>query len=858
MRSIVGSRSSQPLRWVLALVFVAGTSGVVVADDREASFRRVVSPFFERYCTDCHGPTRSKGGVTLHTLRSDVTAAAGPERWDKVLELIERGAMPPESAEQPKPQDRKAVADWIRAALRDQLRRERAEGTDASTRSQLRRLTNAEYQNTMRDLLGFELKLADDLPKDPFKPYTFTNTPEFMRLGPEQLDAYRELARRAMASAIVDPEKPKSVKTRREWKPSKVPPADDRLDANEVGVWTTGRNMGMSVLDVPKTGEFRIRFQASAIFPTGITEMPLRLVMGESLDVNSSTRRIEPVGTVLLKAGEKPAVYEFRGRIENFPVERNRSQKGKPLPDALTITAQNLYDDGTLNDENGFRKPRVRQFPIAVIDWIEFESPLTEEWPPVHHRRLLFDSPLRESDPDKYLQEVLRRFLSRAFRRPAAEDEVTRFAKVYATLKPQLKTMEATLRETLSLALVSPQFLMHNGAPTSPEESRHAWASRLSYFLWASMPDDELLELAAKGALDKPDVLEKQVRRILADPRSHAFVREFSRQWLSLDKMRTVPINRDLFPRFLYYVPLGERAGTEEPYRPTIRDYMVEETYAFVSHLIRDNRSVFNIVDSDFACLNLPLAAHYGVPGVMGHEIRPVPLKPEYRLGGLLTHGSVLIGNGTGSAPHPIYRAVWLREAILGEKVPPPPADVPALVDTAGASAEKAATIKDLLARHRKQASCNACHASLDPWGIPFEQYNAIGKFQPKVPREGTRISPFKTATHKNLEGYAAYVNALNTIPVSADARVPGGPNIDGMAELKAYLLKDRKGEIARNVLGRLYSYGLGRELTWRDRFAVEEMLATVGPSGYGLRDIILTVCQHQSFRVSSEGRMKP
>jgi hypothetical protein len=493
-----------------------------------------------------------------------------------------------------------------------------------------------------------------------------------------------------------------------------------------------------------------------------------------------------------------------------------------------------------------------------VIDWIEFESPLTEEWPPAHHLRILFDSPLRESDPDKYLHEVLRRFLSRAFRRPATEVEVARFAKVYATLKPQLKTLEATLRETLSLALVSPQFLMHNGTATTPEEGRSAWASRLSYFLWASMPDDELLERAAKGDLDQPEVLEKQVRRMLADPRSQAFVREFSRQWLSLDKMRTVPINRDLFPRFLYYVPLGERAGTEEPYRPTIRDYMIEETYAFVSHLIRDNRSVFNIVDSDFACLNLPLAAHYGVRGVMEHEIRPVPLKPEYRLGGLLTHGSVLIGNGTGSAPHPIYRAVWLREAILGEKVPPPPADVPALVDTAGASAEKAATIKDLLARHRTQASCNACHARLDPWGIPFEQYNAIGKFQPKVPREGTRVSPFKTATHKDLDGYAAYVNTVNTIPVPADARVPGGPNIDGMAELKAYLLKDRKGDIARNVLRRLYSYGLGRELTWQDRFAVEEMLATVGPSGYGLRDMILTVCRHESFRVSTDVRKKP
>ena len=165
--------------------------------------------------------------------------------------------------------------------------------------------------------------------------------------------------------------------------------------------------------------------------------------------------------------------------------------------------------------------------------------------------------------------------------------------------------------------------------------------------------------------------------------------------------MKTVPINRDLFPRFLYYVEAGERAGTEKPYIPTIRDHMIDETVAFIAELIRRNASVTNLVDSDFAMLNQPLAAHYGVEGVEGYRIRPVPIKPAHHLGGLLTHGSVLIGNGTGSAPHPIYRAVWLREAILGDQVKAPPAEVPALSDSAGDSAEQALSIKDLRAKHR-------------------------------------------------------------------------------------------------------------------------------------------------------------
>ena len=219
------------------------------------------------------------------------------------------------------------------------------------------------------------------------------------------------------------------------------------------------------------------------------------------------------------------------------------------------------------------------------------------------------------------------------------------------------------------------------------------------------MPDGELLKLAGDWRLMEPKVLAEQTRRLLADERAKDFIRNFTMQWLSLAKMKTVPINQQLFPRFLYYVSAGERRGTEQPYRPTIRDYMLEETAGFVAELIRSNASAAGVVDSDFAWLNQPLAAHYGVSGVSGNRFRAVPLKPEHRLGGLLTHGSVLIGNGTGSAPHPIYRAVWLREAILGDDVADPPADVPALTDTAGESAEKALTIKDLLAKPRQKES---------------------------------------------------------------------------------------------------------------------------------------------------------
>lgn len=812
-------------------------NNVLKADD----FRKTVKPFFQKHCIKCHGAGKSKAEITLHDIDGDVVAGKDQSRWETVLDVLKSGEMPPEDAPtRPSQSDRDHVTKWIDAELRKSVI-----ASGSPLRPTTRRLTNFEYENTIRDLLGFKINLIDNLPKDPVKPYEFNNTAEFMRMGPEQIDRYLENARRVMTSAIVDPVQPKLLKTRREWKPHGI---DKGLGGDEIGPWGNRRNTpswGMGLKNFPKTGEFRIRIKASAILPPGIPELPLRLVMGYGINVNSSTQQIEPVGTVRLRnTPDEPRVFEFRGRIENFPVQPSKTVKNRRQPESFTITPQNLYDDGSLNDQ---RRPMT--MPRAVIEWMEFEAPVSDAWPPEHHKQILFESPLRENDPHEYVRQVITRFVSRAYRRPATEMEVERFVKIYDLVSLELDSFEAAMRETLAMVLVSPNFLFHSNEKNDASFRQYALASKLSYFLWGSMPDQELMQLAEEGRLDDSSEIQKQVRRLLEDERSRDFVDNFTSQWLGLAKLKTVPINRELFPRFLYYVPRGERAGTEEPYRPTIRDYMQEETVGFVSELIRQNASVFNIVDSDFAYLNQPLAVHYGVEGVRGDELRPVRIKPQHRLGGLLTHGSILIGNGTGSAPHPIYRAVWLREAILGDEVPAPPADVPALSDTAGESAENALTIKDLLAQHRQKESCNDCHARLDPWGIPFERYNAIGRYQPKVPKEGIRVSGFNEKQHQNLHGYESYLNSINTIEVHADSELPRGPKVDGLSDLKKYLLDERKDDIARNVLRRLLSYGLGRKLTYHDRFAVEKMVQQSKSRGNKLQDMIVVICQSELFR---------
>lgn len=806
-------------------------------------YRTHVAAFFQQHCVRCHGPEASKGKITVHALDGDLSLGQELERWETILDVLEFGEMPPEGEPQPSDAQRQAVATWIESGLRDYV----AKASQVAAEPTTRRLTNVEYQNTLGDLLGFDLNVIDRLPEDPIKPYHFNNTADLMRIGPEQIDRYLEVARYAMASAIVDPGEPEVHKSRSAWDSSGV---DRGIGADEIGVWGNRRNtaaLGMGLRTFPEHGEFRIRFQASAILPAGYEEVPLRIVMGYPLNRNLASLQIEPVGTVRLSnSPDDPRVFEFVGRIENFPVEPVRQKDGR-IDRVLHITPQNLFDDGTLNDQNDFSNTRNIAMPRVVLNWIEFEGPLTDTWPPAHHSRILFDSPLIESNPDAYIRQVLERFMSGAYRRPATAGEVDRFARIYALIRPDMETMEAAVRETLAMVLISPQFLYHT--ESDPSLGRHfALASKLSYFLWASMPDEQLLTLAASGELDDPAVIQQQVLRMLADERSADFIENFTMQWLSLQKMKTVPINRDLFPRFLYYVPRGERAGTEVPYLPTVRDYMIQETVGFVGELVRRNASVMQIVDSDFAYLNQRLAAHYGIEGVAGDELRPVPIKPEDHLGGLLTQASVLIGNGTGTAPHPIYRAVWLREAILGDVVAPPPAEVPALTDTAGESAENALSIAELLAQHRQVESCNDCHVRLDPWGIPFERYNAIGQYQPYVPKDDVRIKAYDRQ-FETLQAYKQYLDSVNTVEVKAQARVPHGPKVDGMRDLKEFLLDERRDDVAENVIRRLLTYGLGRELTYRDRFVVEQLLEQAEKNEYKLRDMIVSICLNEIFR---------
>ena len=362
--------SMQYTSYVFTLIAAFGVVITGTTFGAERPVPKSIQTLLTIHCADCHQGEDAQQGIDLNRSSTQLTNLEHSETLDRIYSAVKRRKMPPIDAAPLSEANRQALLSWLLQELT--MRSEDAQPTQPVAR----RLTNFEYQNTIRDLVGFEVYLIDDLPKDPVAPYRFNNTAEFMRMGPEQFNRYLEAARKVMASAIVNPEPPEIHKTRVEWQPHGT---DRGLGADEVGVWGNRRNTpatGMGLRSFPPRGEFLIRIQASAILPQGVKEIPLRLVLGYNLNENSSTLRIRPVGTISLSnTPDAPQVFEFRGRIENFPTQPGRVVNDKRQPDRLTITFQNLYDDGTLNDDQAFLSPRNIAMPRAVINWAEFEGP---------------------------------------------------------------------------------------------------------------------------------------------------------------------------------------------------------------------------------------------------------------------------------------------------------------------------------------------------------------------------------------------------------------------------------------------------------------------------------------------------
>jgi hypothetical protein len=489
--------------------------------------------------------------------------------------------------------------------------------------------------------------------------------------------------------------------------------------------------------------------------------------------------------------------------------------------------------------------------PGLAVQWVEVEGPLVDGWPSASYRALFGNLPPQMSgmsgsskgqkpffgqagekytvsspSPAADAEKLLRSFLPRAFRRPVTDAEAKPFLAIINSRLQQGYTFEEAMRVGYRAVLTSPDFLFLKEKPGRLDD--FALASRLSYFLWSSQPDTELVELARAGKLSQPATLRAQTERLLKDPKARRFTENFTGQWLDLRNINFTTPDKKLYPEHNELLQLS----------------MVRETELFFDELLRHDLSVQNFVHSDFSMLNGRLAEHYGIPGVSGHEFRRVTLPPGSHRGGVMTHASVLKVTANGTTTSPVLRGKWILERIMGVPPDPPPKNVAAVEpDIRGAK-----TIREQLDAHRNVEACASCHRKLDPPGFALENFDVIGGW-----REQYRIQPDPADRNRRAEIIRVKADAQKTAAVSLGPKVDAsfvthdGKPFKDIDEFKRLLLADRE-QIARCVAGKLLVYATGAGLQFADRAAVDEIVAKSKPKNYGLRSIVHEVVQSRVF----------
>ena len=485
------------------------------------------------------------------------------------------------------------------------------------------------------------------------------------------------------------------------------------------------------------------------------------------------------------------------------------------LEDGGTFQPKCYGTRDTRKDANTYPEPGIE------IGEITIEGPL-EAWPPRSRERLLGDVEPQSATLED-ARSILLRVLPRAFRRPTDPAEVDSYLNLVAGALAEDRPFEDALRLGLKGILCSPEFLFLE-EPGGDVISQPALASRISYFLWSSMPDDDLLSLAREGRLTDPDVLRDQVERMLRDPKATALVENFVGQWLDLRDIDFTSPDQNLYPEFDELLKVS----------------MIEETHRFFREILQRDLSVTNFIDSDFTFLNERLAQHYGIPDVRGQSFRKVSLPAGSVRGGVLTHGSVLKVTANGTNTSPVLRGVWVMENILGQSIPPPPDGVSAVEpDVRGAT-----TLREQLAKHRDVDSCAHCHRRIDPSGFALENFDVIGGWRDHYRTVGEGQRP-EFSQHPITFAWIRYRIGR---PVDATGQTPDGQSFADIREFKRILLQDQR-TVAAALTQKLMTYALGRRIGFADRVSVNRIVDQIAVENYGFRSLIHAIVQSKTFR---------
>ena len=828
-------------KYFLIVTGVIGVVNAVAADEvppvLDAATGETLRTFFSTYCKECHGPEKQKGDRRFDQLELPVAKADTLIDLQDIIDQLNLGEMPPEKAKQ------HPDADAVRKVV-EQLTKLVAEGHTrlASTGAQtvLRRLNRREYINTVGDLFGLNMTMFDPTTKFPRDETVMhmDNVGDALKTSGYLLAQYIDAADQVVtkAFAAIEPSREQTWKfngdfrQQPELKYSHGKVYNYRYmclyetTASEKHEGAYGPLLAFAQ-GVPADGYYEIRVKAEAKFRHhpyapdffGTDQsMPFRLgiVAGNAkAGALHLPQPIEPqLGEVIVK-DDQPEWHTFRVWLDRGYTPRFTFPNGMMSVRSAYGRLLRQYNSTfpeELRRTTGIVEARVvvmrhGQLPHIRIHEVEIRGPLVDQWPPAGRQMILGGKPF---EPER-TREILQSFANRAYRRPAHADEVDRLMKVVATRRQQGRTPFEAMQDGLKSALCSPAFLYlvepEEGAVKVRSLSAHALASRLSYFLWSTTPDAGLRRVADSGELRKPDVLVAQVRRLLASPRSEAFVTGFLDGWLNLRSLGDMAPDRGSFARY---------------YAQNLQPAMKRETQLFTRDLIERNASIVNFLDSDYTFANRPLARLYGkedaIDPAEGHEFHRLKLDQAQR-GGLLGQGSVLTVSANGIETSPVIRGVWVLENILGTPPPPPPDNVPPIdPDIRGAK-----SMRELLAKHRDNPGCYECHRKIDPLGFALENFDPIG------------------AWRKNYEKGA---------PIDTSGELPGGQRFEDIAELKK-LLVQRKDQFARMLTERLLGYACGRRIEPLDRPAVDRILAATKEGNYAFRDLIEQVVLSQVFR---------
>jgi mono/diheme cytochrome c family protein len=794
-----------PTLLVFVCAVACNTASAALVGDRRA--------FLTAHCGECHADGSSEGGFAIESLGDDFGHRQTVERWTRIHDRVTRGEMPPPGEATPPPEgESRAFLDGLDTRLLAADIAARA----GDGRAAFRRLSRAEYEHALQDLLAMPwLRVKEMLPADGSRA-GFDKVGEGLAISPVQVRQYLAAANRALdlATAAATPPPPQKLVIRGQnafahqlgqkeaFLVECFQPAETSGSTSSIAFISGGNNIAKrNFFTAPHAGHYSLRLTTWGFWCDRGVIQP-----NDRTEVAALWSGNQPLGFFdapsLLPQTHEITAWLDKGALVNI--------------DAETIREWNHH---TIVTYVG---------PGVAVDALEVEGPLAAAWPPESHRRLYGDLPEAPADPEQEARRLLAAFLPRAFRRPVPDAEVESFVGIVRSGLAAQVPFRIALRQAYATAFCSAAFLFREEQTGPLDDS--AIATRLALWLWNSTPDDELLALAAAGRLREDGVLHAQVERLLTDRKSDRFIVDFLDQWLKLATIDDTTPDRGLYP---------EVAMLNGGMMPYVRESMVWESRAFFREMLDKNLPAANVIASDFAMLNGKLAELYAIPGVDGSQIRRVPLPADSHRGGFLTQAAVLKVTANGATTSPVIRGTFVNERLLGREIPPPPPGIPSVdPDTRGAT-----TIREQLAKHRADASCAGCHATIDPPGFALESFDVIGGYRNRYRSLGAG-----EPAQGKLRGGVFGIHYKYGPKVDPSGEIKAGKTFTDIDSFRVMVLSDRR-TVARSLLEKLIVYATGSEIHYADRREVESILDTTAATDFSLRSLIYAIAASPLFQ---------